>query len=144
MRRLWPATNADAASTAAHTASDGSAPSASRTAADAAKQSPAPHGSPVTTGAGIATAGASPEISSAPRGPSVTAIATACQERLSSRAANSGSSWPAARRASSRFGVIRVAPGTGTAPRGCGSQTSGTRSCRSAARTVGAAATPWP
>ena len=130
------ATNSAAPATASATASSTVAPAASRrgdpagevvagrrTGRSRPRQAPERRRTPR---AGAAT--------TAPRAPRVTATARTSHRATSSapRASaaptpRAGASMPAAPRASARLGVTTVTPGTGTAPRGCGSHTTGTR-----------------
>ena len=150
-----PRRKAAAAATASRLASARLAPAARATIALAARRSPAPHGSVVATAATSIRCGASPSTTrSAPSAPRVTRTALLPVPARSARpAAAAGSpsssfdSAPVASIASRRFGVASRVPGTGTGPRGCGSQTSGTpataRRSR-AARMAGCAVTPRP
>ncbi len=92
------ATNAAASATARCSASSGSSPSASAATVVAAKQSPAPHGSPSAwNGAGISMGVPPPgRVSSTPRSPSVTATPAARQRSASAvpRSANAPSDAP--------------------------------------------------
>ena len=148
--RRRAATNAAAAATAAVTASPGTAPSRERR---------RPRRGERVAGAARVAAGdgrrrhdqrraVGPASSSAPRAPRVTATAAGPPARASAgrpRGADGGepspapASAPGERGASAAFGVTSRAPGTGSAPRGCGSQTTGTDRARSAsaARSAG-------
>src|SRR5581483_975699 len=148
------ATNPAAEQTAAATAAWTEVPPSRAPVTAAANASPAPQVSPswaiLFLGTGT-VAQPSAVAKAAPRAPSVTATASHRHQPRSAAATATPAPAPrslagTALAASASFGVTRRQPGTGSAPRGCGSHTTGIRraAASSASRTAGSAVTSRP